>query len=127
MKRALKPVELFLTVGIIATVTACGGASTNEGDEGGDPAATEEVEPTAEGGEGGEDPGPEPPRDAFGAAGQPPQPVLDVVERARPAPARPEKLCHGAGPAFGIAAFEDQRVGSFLFQFAPGVCQCKTP
>ena len=56
MKKALKPVELFVTVGLIATVTACGGTATSDGDvdtDGGG-APTEDVAEGGEGGEGGE-------------------------------------------------------------------------
>lgn len=63
MKKSLKPVELFLAAGLIATVTACGGAPTTEGGEDGAGTPTEmnenapdddEEESEEEGGEGGE-------------------------------------------------------------------------
>lgn len=61
MKKQLKPVELFLAVGIAATIGACGGPAGEEEtmDEGTEP-TTEEVAPEEEededdeGGEGGE-------------------------------------------------------------------------
>lgn len=51
MTRRLKAVELFLAVGLIAGVTACGNTSTPEVETGAAPDAAAEV---AEGGEGGE-------------------------------------------------------------------------
>lgn len=56
MKHSLKPVELFLALGLAVTVGACGGPSVDSG-EGGE--ATDEQEAitqpaTEEGGEGGE-------------------------------------------------------------------------
>ena len=51
MEKRLKPVELFLALGLVATVSACGGATAPESD------ANTEVDTaptTDEGGEGGE-------------------------------------------------------------------------
>lgn len=62
MVKQLKPIELFLTLGLVATLGACASPSTNTGaGEGGEaanettstPASTEGT--SVEGGEGGED------------------------------------------------------------------------
>ena len=50
MKKRLKAAELFLTVGLVAGLAACGGASEPEADVSVTPDAASEVE----GGEGGE-------------------------------------------------------------------------
>ena len=60
MEKRLKPVELFLALGLVATVSACGGATAPESDANTevDTAPTTEASPeeptTDEGGEGGE-------------------------------------------------------------------------
>ncbi|MEB3225703.1 MAG: hypothetical protein VKJ86_07850 [Synechococcus sp.] len=58
--RAIKPVELFLTLGLAASLGACGTSMPNSGGEGGENAATTEtmmdhnMDQGGEGGEGGE-------------------------------------------------------------------------
>jgi hypothetical protein len=53
MAKRLKPVELFLAVGLAATVGACGGPAT-EGGEGAEGDTTPPTEVAPEGGEAGE-------------------------------------------------------------------------
>ncbi|NET32655.1 MAG: histidine phosphatase family protein [Cyanothece sp. SIO1E1] len=55
MNKALKPVELFLAVGLAATMTACGGTpTTDSGEAEVDAAVAEAVAQPSESGEGGE-------------------------------------------------------------------------
>jgi len=56
MKKKLKPTELFLSLGLVATLaTACGGPTEGgEAVEGGEGETTEEPVEAEEGGEGGE-------------------------------------------------------------------------
>ncbi|NJN20244.1 MAG: histidine phosphatase family protein [Leptolyngbya sp. RL_3_1] len=55
MANPLKSVELFLTVGLLATVSACGGPTADGGDSSAEePAAVTETTTEAEGSEGGE-------------------------------------------------------------------------